>query len=215
MTIKKVNASADELLDPSAPVWNKTAVRSMDLSPAPLAMVEERSPFLARSEGHGVIDRVALSALHNSKVIAIKLSWRDATRDDQLNDLNVFVDAVAILFPLSKNTNALTMGSETDPANAWYWKANDKEPYDVLSLGFGQTVRRPGKQSLLQSASAHDGASWSVVLQRPLTAPGSDFVQFMPGKPTALAVAVWDGHNKERSGRKAVLGDFQPMEIEA
>jgi len=215
MTTRKVNASADELLDPSAQVWKKAVVQQIDLSPAPLATVEERSPFLARSEGHGVIERVALSTLHNGKVIAMRLSWADATRNDQLSDLNVFVDAVAVLFPLSKSTNALTMGSETDPANAWYWKANLKEPYDVLSMGFGQTVRRPGKQSLLQSASAYDGASWAVVLQRPLTAPGSGFVQFVPGKPAALAVAVWDGHNNERSGRKAISGDFQPMEIEA
>jgi len=215
MTVRKVTSSADELLDPSARVWDQAVVQRLELFPAPLAMVEERSPFLARSEGHGVIDQVSLSALHNGKVVAIRLSWRDATRNDVLSDVNVFVDAAAVLFPLARDTNALTMGSESAPANAWYWKANVSEPFDVMAAGFGQTVRRPGRDSQLQVASSHDGAFWSLVLQRPLEAPGPGFVRFSPGKPMSFAVAVWDGHNNERSGRKAMSGNFQTMEIEA
>ncbi len=44
---------------------------------------------------------------------------------------------------------------------------------------------------------------WSVVFKRPLKTDDSNDTQFTSGK-TPMAIAVWNGQNKERNGQKAV-----------
>jgi len=44
---------------------------------------------------------------------------------------------------------------------------------------------------------------WAVVFKRPLTTSDENDTQFK-GKKSPMAIAIWDGNNKERNGQKAV-----------
>ncbi len=45
--------------------------------------------------------------------------------------------------------------------------------------------------------------------------PGSDGrIDFVAGAAMAMAFAVWDGGNRERSGRKSFSGDFVRMNVD-
>lgn len=214
MKAYRIGASASELLDPAAAYWQKASPATARMVPAPLGMVAEISPYLAAQPmDYGRIDRVELRALHNGEVLSIRLSW-ESLRNDRLKDLDSFVDAVAVLFPLAGATTAVTMGRPGAPVNAWYWKANHAaEPYEVMAEGWGSSERRPGKASGLAAGSVHADGHWHVVLQRALSA-GPGYVEFTPGQPSGIAIAVWNGTDRERSGRKSFSGEFTTFEIE-
>lgn len=214
MKAYRVTASSTELLDPQGSIWKTAAVETASMVPAPLGMVAEISPYLAAQPAdYGRIDQVQLGALHNNEVLSIRLSWKNA-RNDTLKDLNSFVDAVAVLFPLSGDAPAVTMGRKGAPVNAWYWKANHAEtPYEVMAEGWGSSERRPGKASGLVARAVHADGKWTVVLQRALSA-GQDHVEFTAGMPSRIALAVWNGTDRERSGRKSFSGEFTVFDIE-
>ncbi|MFQ5672605.1 MAG: ethylbenzene dehydrogenase-related protein [Nitrospinales bacterium] len=48
-----------------------------------------------------------------------------------------------------------------------------------------------------------DNNRWTVVIKRSLTTADSNDTQFTAGK-SPMAIAIWNGHNKERNGQKAV-----------
>ena len=60
----------------------------------------------------------------------------------------------------------------------------------------------------------HASGRWHVTLSRAVGAADGR-VGFAPGGETRMAFAVWDGGNRERSGRKSFSGDFVPVPIEA
>jgi ethylbenzene hydroxylase subunit gamma/complex iron-sulfur molybdoenzyme family reductase subunit gamma len=131
---------------------------------------------------------------------------------DKIRDLDEFTDGVAVLFPLAKDANAITMGSPGKPTNAWYWNAGKQEPYDVVAQGFGSSERRSARTSGLAATSKFANGRWNVIFRRPLSGSQSS-VRFIPGKTSGIAFAVWSGDNQERSGRKSFSGDFMPFEI--
>lgn len=210
----RIAAGASELLDPMSTHWQKASSATLGMVPAPLGMVAEISPYLAiQPMDYGRIDKVDLRALHNREVLCIRLSWTSLC-NDRLKDLDTFVDGVAVLFPVAVDTTAVTMGRKGAPVNAWYWKANHAgEPYDVVAEGWGTSERRPGKTSSLAAGSVHADGRWHVVLQRPLSA-GPGYVEFTPGRPSKIAIAVWNGTDRERSGRKSFSGEFATFDIE-
>lgn len=215
MKAYRIAASNAELLDPGSVKWKTVPVETVTLAPTPIAaLAGEVSPFLAvDSTDHGRINSANVSIAHNGESLAIRLSWK-SDKHDTIRDLNEFVDGTAVLFPLSAAANAVTMGAKGAPVNAWYWKANHaQEPYDVIAEGFGSSERRSAKVSGLMSRATYADGAWTVVLCRPLTA-GRGHVRFIPGKSTRIAMAVWDGGNLERSGRKSFSGEFVTLDIE-
>jgi len=212
MKAYRVAASNAELLDPQSAKWGGITAETIDLAPTPLAgMVDQVSPFLAAdSLDHGRIGKLTASAAHNGQVLAVRLTW-ESEPHTAIRDLDQFVDGAAVLFPMSPEAEAITMGKAGAPVNAWFWRANHSDtPFDVVAEGFGSSERRSGLTSHLASKAIHDGVRWALVLQRPFSA-GKDYVTFAPGKETRIAFAVWDGGNKERSGRKAISGEFFPL----
>lgn len=215
MKAYRIAVSNVELLDPQSAKWAEVPGETVDLAPTPIqVLVNDISPFLAvDSTDHGSVNNVKVSAIHNGKVLAIRLAWKSA-QHASIKDLNEFVDGAAVLFPLSRTANAVTMGQKGAPVNAWYWKANHpEEPYDVYAEGFGSSERRAAAASGLTARATYADGIWAVVLQRPLAAK-SDYVQFTPGKSSRIALAVWDGGNRERSGRKAFSGEFVDFDLQ-
>jgi DMSO reductase family type II enzyme heme b subunit len=213
MKAKRVKADDDALLAADAAAWASAEHVGLEMFPAPLAMVEEASPFLARSLGHGVVRHVAAAAVHNGASLAIRLAWASA-RNAEIRDLDRFVDGVAVMFPLAEGATAFTMGSERAPVNAWLWRADRTAPWAVIGEGFASVRRlRADQEGDLTAVGRHEDGRWTVVFRRSLSGPDGQ-VKLTPGRTTKIAFAAWDGANAERSGRKSVSGEFVDLELE-
>jgi len=217
MKINRVNANAETLLDPTAGVWTGAAAQQFAMVPTPLKgnpAIKAISPFIERSTDHGKINQLSAAGVHNGTDVALRLSWV-CEKNSEIVDLDQFVDGVAVMFPLAVTASAVTMGSKGAPVNAWYWKANTPEAgFDVVAEGYGTSERRPGADTELTCQAMHDGTSWHVVFRRPMDR-GNHYTQFNAGNPHKVAFGVWDGGNRERSGRKSFSGEFVLVEVEA
>ena len=103
------------------------------------------------------------------------------------------------------------MGSKGAPVNAWLWKADEPEPFDVVAEGYATSQRRTAEASGLKASAAHARGHWVLVLQRPLVVDGV-FVSLAGDEDVGIALAIWEGANKERAAQKSVSGDFVPLE---
>ena len=216
MKISRVNASAATMLDPTAGVWNEVGAQQFAMVPTPLKgnpAIKAISPFIERSTDHGSIKQLSFAGMHNGSEVALRLSWV-CEKNSEMIDLDQFVDGVAVMFPLGAGASAVTMGAPGDPVNAWYWKANSaKVGFNVVAEGYGSSERRPGVDVQLTCEAVHDGEAWHVVFRRPLDV-GNQYTQFGPGNSHKIAFGVWDGGNRERSGRKSFSGEFVLMDVE-
>lgn len=212
MKALKVNVGNDVLLDPFAGFWSSVTPHIFNMMATPLAMVANASPFLARSQDHGAVQQLTASAVHNGNAVAIRLEWA-CERHAEIRDLNQFVDGVAVLFPLSRTAYAITMGAKDNPVNAWFWRANNPLPFEVVAEGFADVRRQPqnDRQDLRVRAEHREGR-WHLVFRRSLgkTDQGA---ALLSGRSSKIAFAVWDGGNAERSGRKSFSGEFIDFEL--
>lgn len=215
MKIQRQTASNADLADGRASIWEAVSEEEIRLAPAPLVLTQAVSPYLAMSEGHGRIERIRVRLAHNGATLSIRLTWRDSSRDDELLDLDQFTDAVAVMLQVEPGASAMMMGAPGQPVNAWYWKADEDEPFDVFAEGYATSVRRRGSDSGLTATGYHENDHWTVVLQRPLQSQVVPGAAIEPGGRTAIAFAVWEGSNRERSGQKSVSGEFVPLDVEA
>jgi DMSO reductase family type II enzyme heme b subunit len=110
---------------------------------------------------------------------------------EQTPATNRFSDAVAVMVP--KNLPAdgifpsLQMGDENHPVQLYY--VDTTRGAVVMEASGRSTTKRTG-QSFPAKSAYHNG-HWTVTLQIPALPPG------MP-----LAVAVWNGAQQDRDGRK-------------
>ena len=214
MKVKRLAATNEELLDDQGAPWAKLEARKIVLVPAPVVMTMEISPYLALSQGHGAVKAVSARMAHNGETLSIRLSWEDPRQDDRIPDLDRFADAAAVVFPLQGDANPLTMGDEARPVNAWLWKADRPEPFDVIARGFSTSQRRPASESGLVAKGRYRDGGWVLVFQRPLHPGSGEFAHFEPGTSAKISFAVWDGSNAERAGQKAISGAFLDLELE-
>lgn len=216
MRVTRLEASADELLDPAHSGWNGVKAHEFPLVPTPLngnPAIRAISPFIEKSTDHGAVSAVRVAAAHNGAELAVRLSWV-SDRHDRIADLDEFVDGAAVMFPLTAHASAVTMGSPSDPVNAWYWKGNLADTaFDVVATGYGTSGRHRDPGRPIRCAAVHVDGGWQVVLCRTLEAVAGR-VGFVPGGEAAMAFAVWDGGNRERSGRKSFSGDFVRIPVD-
>ncbi|MCK6553686.1 ethylbenzene dehydrogenase-related protein [Candidatus Binatia bacterium] len=211
----RVTGGGTGLLDPAAPHWGSCSPLLVTLTPAPVALVSAVSPYVAASTGHGRVPQVEARAAHDGAGLWLRLAWPDSTCDDHVSDLDRFADAAAVLFPLAAGADPFLMGSPGKPVNAWLWRADTATPFDVIAEGYGTSRRRPATVSGLAVRAQHDGRGWTVVFQRPLTPRSSGCVALAPDAKSAVAFAVWDGSERDRSAQKAVSTGLLPLEIDA
>ncbi len=214
MRVKRIEASNEELLSVDASTWQALEANDVDLVPSPVEMTAAVSPQTALSKDHGKIRRLQARLAHNGETLSVRLAWQDPDKDDKIVDLDRFVDAAAAMFPLLGDANPFTMGDENKPVNAWFWKADQPEPFDVIARGYSTSQRRPAATSGLAARAAHGNGEWVVVFQRPLQARGAEVAGFEPGASAKIAFAVWEGSNAERAGQKSVSGGFLDLELD-
>ncbi len=69
------------------------------------------------------VNGVRLRALHDGRTLAVRLTWEDATRDEEILGQSTFTDAAALQFSALADAPLFTMGSTNFPVNIWQWKA--------------------------------------------------------------------------------------------
>ncbi len=126
----------------------------------------------------------------------IVLSWEAAHPVRALDgDPSRFVDAAALLVPTTEGAQAMTMGAPTDPVEGALWRADQARPLHIAAKGWGTVDRSEAP------------APWSTEAE---WKQGLWHVTFRLGAWTALdrfrrlAVAVWQGAERERAGLKSV-----------
>ena len=155
MKAKRVQMTDDALLDVDSPTWKEAETAGVEMAATPLALTAEASPFLAISDDHGAIKKLEVSALHNGKLIAVRLKWK-SDKHDKIADLDSFLDGAAVIFPVARGASAVTMGAKNKPTNAWYWRAGRSKPFEVIARGFKSVQRiKDESASDLTASSVH------------------------------------------------------------
>lgn len=216
MLVKRVKVNREDLLDPANEAWRRTQGSKTVLSPIPLAMQPAEYVRVSwEDRPYGAVTSMRVSAFHNGQEIFFRLVWDDATVDKQIADIDQFVDAAAVLFPVVPDAPLIGMGAEGKPVNAWLWRADWEQPKNVVAEGMGTTERR--EDPALLSKAKHQRGRWEVVISRSLDGKDSPAgtVSLEPGATSKVAFAIWQGSNQERAGIKAFSPAWQELEIEA
>ncbi len=205
--VKFING--DLPVDPASPAWPKPVVVPLTsqilVYPLPPA-VENRT--------------VSVAAVYNGTHIAFLLEWRDDTEDvAKPGGLDVFPDAVAVQFPVSRaQLPYICMGTVDNPVNIIYWRAGVGVQNLVAGAGYGLSPQQrealglqatptspvellPESAQVVQAYAVYRNDTWYVVFVRPL---GSvhPLMASLSGDFSA-AFAVWEGSKGERGGLKA------------
>jgi mono/diheme cytochrome c family protein len=223
-------------LDPLAPEWERVESVRVPLNP----LWPEPNPILG----------MAVRALHNGRILAVLLQWRDEILDGAPVRVQDFQDAAALQFSLTDAAPFLGMGDERNPVNVWQWKAGwqqeidgtrpdvnvtyaalhvDLYPESALhglyrtaetagnllaaasmrspvedanATGFGTMTSQAAEAQNVNGRGTWRDGFWSVLFYRELQSHDAGDVQLIPGKPTLVAFAVWDGAQRDRNGRK-------------
>ncbi|MCC7337808.1 MAG: c-type cytochrome [Pirellulaceae bacterium] len=116
---------------------------------------------------NGVNPELSIQALHDGTTLAVRLTWRDNSENQQALRTSDFEDAIAMQLFDGENEPFLGMGNHQSPVDIWYWDANRQtlgkgyqEPYpnevvDRYPLTEGPVVSldidRPGARLANQS----------------------------------------------------------------
>lgn len=211
VVVKFVNGTLPT--DPASPAWPKPV-------DVPLTSQTLVYPLPAATESRSV----SVSAVHNGTHIAFLLVWSDATKDVvTLGGLDVFPDAVAVQFPVSRaQLPYICMGTVDNPVNIIYWKAGLGAENLVAGAGYGLNPQQrealglqatptspvellPASAQVVTDIAVYKDGKWYVILIRPL---GSvhPLMASLAGKSFNAAFATWDGSRGERGGLKATSG---------
>jgi complex iron-sulfur molybdoenzyme family reductase subunit gamma len=148
------------------------------------------------------VEAAKLQAVQTDRRLYLRLSWADATVDRSTGATRAFADAVAVQLPANASARPpLTMGSPDNLVNVWYWSA-DGVTSELLAGGPGSTTRFD-RGTVVTDATRADGR-WHVVFSRSLDAAGEHRTVVPDDADMDVAVAVWNGSNMERSGKKSV-----------
>ncbi len=227
MALEVPEVSEEIPLDPEGSFWSGPA------APPPLKV--ELGPQMITNPKwpDPAVKNIHLQAVRSGSEIAIHLQWTDPNPDHRFSHSSRFTDQVAVMFPLDPGAGVppITMGGDQAPVNLWQWKAvwetglpgpragrrgrraqpPSLEPAaprrtspveDLNAEGFSTLTIQ--EQQDVKGKGVWKEKTWRVVMKRSLTTADENDVQFEHSLP--MAVAVWDGGNKERNGQKGLFG---------
>ena len=194
--VAPVNGAA---LDPSAPAWKATPSTTLSLQRTPLLYPTDQPTTLD-------IPTVQIQILRAPGHVYARLEWKDKTQDGvtlakaerswqgehlvkQSGATNRFADACAVMIPVSASEvyPSLQMGDPQHPVRIYLWDATRGSA--VMEARGRETTRKTG--NTYPSQSAWTNGRWSVVMELPELPSG-----------TPIAVAIWNGDQQDRDGRK-------------
>ncbi len=210
LVVAKLSADHGALMDPAASVWQPIKSTALALEATPTGT--QPTPYTRTSwkdRKIGAVPGVGVQAAHDGESIFVRLEWVDANENRSVEDNNVFPDGAAIVFPVKETAPIDTMGSETEPVNAWQWQANSERGRSVVAHGVGST--EPSTEAV-DVAAVRSGDHWQVIISRKLAgADGS--VSLNPGGASRFGVAVWEGGNGERAGFKGYTAKWTDIRL--
>lgn len=205
--------SGDIPLSPDSKFWNSPqgpVKTSIELGPQLITNPQWPDPS---------IKKVLISVARTETQIAVRLEWEDASLDNGTDSSKLYTDQAAVMFPLNSNTEVppLTMGGENYPVNIWQWKAirqvtadaaekdsgSHISPVEDLNAEGFSTLTHQDEQNVAGKGTRTE-TGWQVVLKRNLLNQDEQDVQFDGSTP--MAVAVWNGGNRETNGQKGLAG---------
>ncbi len=196
-------ASAGDAANPTGAIWKKAPALTVSLLPAP--------PVHAAVSGVPITSKVVVQAVRTADLLFIRLSWQDKTENRRLDQPGGFLDGVAVQFPLDgKPATAILMGNPGGRVNIWYWKPGDQVE-NLFADGFGTLTRAPVQD--VSGKGVYAKGAWTVVLSRNLRTAAEDGVQLDGARDIPLALAVWNGSNRERDGFKAVTMEWLALKL--
>ena len=211
LSVKKF--SGDIPLSPDSRFWNSPQgpeKTSIDLGPQLITNPQWPDPF---------VKKVIISVARTETQIAVRLEWLDNSADNGIGQSRLYTDQAAIMFPLNSNKEVppITMGGEGFPVNIWQWKAVRQvtadaaqkdsaatlSPVEDLNAEGFSTLTRQDEQNVSGKGLRTD-KGWQVVFKRNLMNADEHDVQFTESTP--MAVAIWNGGNRETNGQKGLAG---------
>jgi len=170
---------------------------------------------------------VRIAGAHNGSEIGLFLEWDDPSLENKIEVSENHTDQAALMFPLylGKELPSITMGSENEIVNIWQWRAiwepslstkprkrgiisvveapanNHRSPVEDLTAAGFSTLTTQDKQDVLGRGVWQD-KTWRVVFKRTLVNSDNADIQFKYS--TVMAIAVWNGGNRERNGQKGI-----------
>ncbi len=214
-------AGADGL-DPGDTAWNQATVSTITLSRF-IDYAEDGGGGMGGMDGMcmmmGIsIDLpVAVSAVHNGSTIFFRYEWADASADTVVDDTNLFADALAMEIPYSggggmMGGTSLAMGTQTEPVNIIFWRADLAKPQNIVAGGIGTPQPSPDAQNLQHYQDWNNGY-WTVIVSRPMNGALDNQITLVSGASYSVAFANWNGSDKNRDGRKA-FSNWQTLTID-
>ena len=221
LAVDVIKISGEIPTDPNDSFWTDAGrfqAQSVELGPQ--MMTNPRWPDPS-------IKSVKISGVQNESEIALLLEWNDTTLENKIEISATHTDQAALMFPLhpGKGLPSITMGSENEIVNIWQWRAIWEPPLlaksrssnrnsgtsvlgnirrspveDLTAAGFS-TLTTQEEQNVLGRGTWQD-ETWRVVFKRNLVNSDNADTQFK--YPTVMAIAVWNGGNRERNGQKGI-----------
>ncbi len=194
-------AWSQNLLDPAAAEWKSAA-------PLPLALHRTPPLYPTDAPAPNELQTVQAQILHSAAGNFIRLEWADKTHDTavlpkaerswqgdhlvtQSPATDRFSDACAVMIPAKPAAGdlnpSLQMGDPEHPVQIYFWDSTRGAA--LMEASGRETTKRTGQSFPTQSLYA--AGKWAVTLQIPSLKSGTPF-----------AVAVWNGSQQDRDGRK-------------
>jgi DMSO reductase family type II enzyme heme b subunit len=211
LNVKKF--SGDIPVSPDSKFWNSPqgpVKTTVDLGPQLITNPQWPNPF---------VKKVLISVARTETQIAVRLEWEDDSVDSGTGQSRLYTDQAAIMFPLNSNKEVppITMGGEGFPVNIWQWKAVRQvtadaakkdsnaslSPVEDMNAEGFSTLTRQDEQNV-SGKGLRTKKGWQVVFKRNLTNQDEQDVQFAGSTP--MAVAIWNGGNRETNGQKGLAG---------
>jgi complex iron-sulfur molybdoenzyme family reductase subunit gamma len=183
----------ESLADPTADAWGDAAPVDVPLTSAPSAVPNADATS---------VETASIQAAHTDERLYLRVTWPDGTADRNASGPRAFADAVAVQLPV--NTSArppIAMGSTDNLVNVWYW-SDSSGTEELLAGGAGSTT--PFEEPAVRTQTAYEDGRWQVVFARDLRVATLNRTSVTMTEDVDVALAVWNGSNMERSGRKSV-----------
>jgi len=212
ITAKKVAASGEELLKLDSPAWAGATEYIIAMATTPLA--NQPSPYIKATRDEkeiGKVKEARVKALHNGKEVFFRISWESEARNLEIGDLDVFPDAVALLFPVkdAEETPIKEMGKADAPTNSWYWRADfENKPKNQIAEGLSTSLYT--ENSSIRANSDWKNGVWTVIMGRAFEV-SEDAATFAAGGKKSIGVAAWEGANGERAGVKSFSKEWRDL----
>ena len=163
---------------------------------------------------------VSIRAIKNRDEIVILLEWNDKTKDGNFEHSSLYVDRAALMFPVKVDSEppSITMGEPGVPVNIWQWKSIGGEKgqpgvkeqkglvyqtiEDLNAEGYSTLTYQ--SQQNVKGTALWKNNKWRLIFKRDLIVADLNDVQLR--QSVLMAVAVWNGSNRELNGQKGLAG---------